>query len=193
MVKPLLAGLAALFLSAAAAQAASAPQNTPPPAPGPATAAAGDIWLSVDAQQLTALALEAGAVETDVVNGDEGFLVRVRFPNGMSGYISGYDCGGQTGATATCGEIELGGVFTADNGEHARRLERDMTFLWLADYADAANSEYIVWRRDCLHGGITRAQVAHLITTLESQLAAVAVAIWPDESQPGPTNQPVET
>lgn len=168
---------AAVLASAVAAQAASAPGGRGSVAPSGDNA---EIWTSLNAAQAEQLILESGGTVTDRLEGTEGFSLNFQYPNGYHAYIEGFDCTG-TGLDAVCGEVELGAVYTADDAAHALRMERDLNLVWLADVADVEAAELIVWRRDCLHAGVTRGQALHWLITMEEQLVAVAQVMWPDD------------
>ena len=160
---------AAIVLGVAvAAPAAAAPGGRGSEVPSGADA---QVWTSLNAAQAEALILEAGGTITDRLEGTEGFSLNFQYANGYFAYVEGFDCVGE-GLNAVCGEIELGAVYTADDAAHALRMERELNFVWLADVADVEAAELLVWRRDCLHGGVTRGQVGHWVVTLEEQLAA---------------------
>lgn len=177
-------GLAAALLGAAPAGAA----------PGGSGGAGADtaILTQIGAAQVAALIEEAGGVVTDTLAGEEGFAVNFQFANGLHAYIEGYDCTGGPSVQAVCSDLELGGVFTADDEAHALRLERELSFVWVSDYADTETDEYLVWRRDCLHGGVTATHVGYLIGVLDAQLTAVSDAVWPEDGL-ARSSEPVET
>ena len=168
---------AAALLTAVAAPAVAAPGGRGGAAP---SGDAAEIWTGLSAAQAEQLILEAGGTITDRLVGTEGFSLNFQYANGDFAYVEGFDCVGE-GLNAVCGEIELGAVYTADDAAHALRMERELNFVWLADVADVEAAELLVWRRDCLHGGVTRGQVGHWVVTLEEQLAAVGDALWQDD------------
>lgn len=174
---------AAALLSTAAvpalASAASAPggRGSAPTAPSGQNA---EVWTALSGVQAEQLILEAGGVITDRLEGTEGFSINFEYSNGYFAYIEGFDCTG-AGMNAVCAEIEVGAVFTADDADHALRMERELSLLWVADVADTNTAELLVWRRDCLHGGVTRGQVLHWILTMEEQLPTIGSAMWPEE------------
>jgi len=178
-----LIGLAAA-IAAGPALASGAPGAGGPPADG-------SVWTRISIDQALELIAETGATVTDSGVSDEGFSINIQYASGLYAFVDGRECEG-LGARMVCAEIETGGVFTADDEAHALRLERELSYIWVADHAEG--NELTVWRRDCLHGGVTRGQVLHWITVMEEQLDAVSRAIWPDEgASVGPRNQPVET
>ena len=181
MVSRTAALAAAFFLSTAvAAHAASAPGGRGSIAPSVPSGDNAQIWTSLSAAQAEQLVLEAGGTITDRLEGTEGFSLNFEYANGYFAYIEGFDCTG-TGLDAVCGEIELGAVYTADDAAHALRMERELNLVWLADVADVEASELIVWRRDCLHAGVTRGQALHWLIAMEEQLVAVGQVMWPDD------------
>ena len=168
---------AAFLATAVAAQAASAPGGRGSYVPSGDDA---EVWTSLSAAQAEQLIVEAGGTITDRLEGTEGFSLNFEYANGYYAYIEGFDCVG-TGLQAVCGEIELGAVYTADDADHALRMERELNLVWLADVADVDAAELIVWRRDCLHAGVTRGQALHWLIAMEEQLVAVGQVMWPDD------------
>lgn len=172
----------AAALAALAAPGLAAPQG-----------AAGDqtVLTSITLAETVALVEAAGAAVTDQRLDDQGFSLNIRYPNGLYGFVDGRECTGQ-GRAMACAEIETGGVFTLDSAAEAQRFERELSYIWVADHAEGV--ELTVWRRDCLHGGVTRGQVGHWIVVMEDQLAEVSFAIWPDDTGPsGQGRRTVET
>ena len=151
-----------------------------------------EILTTVTAAQAVAFVEARGGTVVSIDAGEEGWAVNFRFASGLNAYAEGYDCASGPGPDAVCSDIELGAVYTADDEAHALRLERDLSFIWVADFADTETDEYTVWRRDCLHRGMTRAQVATLFEIMDDQLIAVTASIWPEDAV-APPNTPVET
>lgn len=149
-------------------------------APGGSGGSAGDqtVVTSITLAETIALVEAAGAVVTEQGFGEEGFSLNIQYASGLYGFVDGRECTGQ-GRAMACAELETGGVFTLDSEAEALRFERELSFIWVADHVEGA--ELTVWRRDCLHGGVTRAQVGHWITVMEEQLTAVSLAIWPED------------
>lgn len=177
---PFLGALAAVSLvamSASAAMAASAPGGRGATTP---TGADAEVLTGMSVAQAEAFITEAGATVTDRLEGEEGFSLNFQYANGYYAYVEGFDCVGE-GLSAVCSEIEIGAVYTADDADHARRMEVELDFVWIADVAVPEDSELLVWRRDCLHYGVTRAQAAHWFVTMEEQLVLVGRVMWPDD------------
>lgn len=150
------------------------------------------IVTTADAAGVAQAIAAAGGTVVSTLAGEEGFLVNFSLPTGLNAYVEGYDCTGGPSAEAVCADLELGAVFTADDTAHALRLERELSFVWVADFADTDTNEYMVWRRECLHGGVTRNQLAFMVSVLVDQLPAVSAAVWPEDGLPRET-APVET
>ena len=183
MVKRTTAALVAVSLvamSASAAMAASAPGGRGATAPTAPTGADAEVLTGMSVAQAEAFITEAGATVTDRLEGEEGFSLNFQYANGYYAYVEGFDCVGQ-GLSAVCSEIEIGAVYTADDADHARRMEVELDFVWIADVAVPEDSELLVWRRDCLHYGVTRAQAAHWFVTMEEQLALIGQVMWPHD------------
>lgn len=172
---------AALAAAAVGVLAVAAPAAAAPGGRGAPSGQDSEVWTTLNAAQVEALITESGAVVTDRLEGSEGgFNLNFQYANGYHAYIEGFDCAG-TGPAISCAEFELGAVYTADSAEHALQLERQLDFVWVADLADVENTELLVWRRDCLHGGVTRGQIRHTLEMMEDQLALIGQAIWPED------------